>query len=356
MSGVLKIEIKESEAELLELLKSQREGKRRQRIQMLYWLKTSQAETEGHLAVMLGYHRTTVARWLAKYRQGGIKTLLEITKSPGRKKAIPDEIKEQLKLELKDPEGFRSYGEIQTWLKVMFELEVSYTVVHKLVRYQLKSKLKVPRPVNIKQVTGAVEEFKKNLSSSLTQILKPLENLIKNYRKVRYWCQDESRIGLITMKGRKITCQGVQPIGVEQLTFDYLWLYGLVEPLTGESFFYEFSHLDSIGFERYLELFAEEMASDFHIIQLDNGGLHQALNLAIPENVVLLFQPPYSPQVNPIERLWKELKKDLKWEIFPNLEHLRTSLAKILNDLTSEAIASLTGWQFIRDALSVANI
>ena len=84
-----------------------------------------------------------------------------------------------------------------------------------------------------------------------------------------------------------------------------MWLYGLVEPMSGKSFFYEFCHLDSICFEKYLELFSEEYSNDFHIIQLDNGSFHQALNLSIPDNIMLLFQPPYTPQVNPIERLWR---------------------------------------------------
>ncbi|NEQ78091.1 MAG: hypothetical protein F6K23_36920 [Okeania sp. SIO2C9] len=44
-------------------------------------------------------------------------------------------------------------------------------------------------------------------------------------------------------------------------------------------------------------------SNEFQLIQLDNGGLHKALSLNIPENVILLFQPGYSPQVNPIERL-----------------------------------------------------
>jgi transposase len=81
--------------------------------------------------------------------------------------------------------------------------------------------------------------------------------------------------------------------------------------MTGESFFYEFCHLDSICFEKYLELFAQKFSKDFHVIQLDNGPLHQALDLAIPDNVAILFQPPYSPQVNSIERLWKAIKKEL---------------------------------------------
>ena len=148
----------------------------------------------------------------------------------------------------------------------------------------------------------------------------------------------------------------MQPVGVEQWQFEYLWLYGLIEPQTGESFFYEFGHLDSICFEKYLELFAQKYPNDFHIIQLDNGGLHQALDLAIPENVLLLFQPPYCPQVNPIERFWKELKKKLRWQLFDNLDELRNNLSKQINQLTPEFISSISGWTFILEALSVANI
>jgi hypothetical protein len=66
-----------------------------------------------------------------------------------------------LQEELKDPQGFSSYKEIQLWLKAICDLDVGYTVVHKLVRYRLKAKLKVPRPVHTNQKEGVVEEFKK---------------------------------------------------------------------------------------------------------------------------------------------------------------------------------------------------
>ena len=91
-----------------------------------------------------------------------------------------------------------------------------------------------------------------------------------------------------------------------------------------------------------------------HIIQVDNGGFHSFLNLSIPENVVLLFQPAYSPELNPIERLWGYLKEQLKWLRFEQIEELRESVRKELKKLTKEIIASLTGWEFILDALSVA--
>ena len=133
-------------------------------------------------------------------------------------------------------------------------------------------------------------------------------------------------------------------------------LYGVVEPQTGAGFFYEFTHLDTVCFEKFLELFAAAYPLDLHIIQLDNGGFHSSLNLNIPENVILLFQPAYSPEVNPIERLWGYIKEQLKWLRFDGIEELREALQKELKNLTNEVIASLTGYPFILKELSVANI
>ncbi|GGA32471.1 transposase [Okeania sp. KiyG1] len=92
-------------------------------------------------------------------------------------------------------------------------------------------------------------------------------------------------------------------------------------------------------------------SNEVHIIQLDNGALHKALTLNIPENIVLLFQPTYSPQVNPIERLWQYIKEDFKWINFGSIEDLQNALTKSLNKLTQKVIARITGWEFIVDAL-----
>ena len=71
---------------------------------------------------------------------------------------------------------------------------------------------------------------------------------------------------------------------------------------------------------------------------------------------MLLFQPSYSPQVNPIERFWKELKKLMKWEIFDDLDDLRLKVCQVLDKLTPQLIQSVTGWSFIISALSVINV
>ena len=129
-----------------------------------------------------------------------------------------------------------------------------------------------------------------------------------------------------------------------------------MEPRTGESFSLEFSHSDSTCFEVYLEQLAQHYPHQLHVIQLDQGSLHRAKTLQLPDNVVLLFQPPHSPQLNPIERLWQHLKDHLSWQIFDRLEDLREALSERLKALTPAVIASLTGYDFILSALKNANV
>ncbi|MFM7425963.1 MAG: transposase [Elainella sp.] len=79
-----------------------------------------------------------------------------------------------------------------------------------------------------------------------------------------------------------------------------------------------------------------------NVIQLDQAPAHSSDMLTIPENVVLLFQPPHSPELNPIERVWQDLKSDLKGEVFTKLNDLRTAIREVLGYMSPEWLASLT--------------
>jgi len=165
MTGVVKINITETADQLKRLLKQQKTAFALERIQALYLLKTQQVETVQHLAGVMGRSRVTVQRWLRRYRERGLNGLLEHHRSTGRPKMIPQKTRERLKLELLDPKGFESYAEVQTWLKASEGIDASYKVVHDTVRYQLKAKLKVPRPQSVKQSVEAKENLKKNCLS-----------------------------------------------------------------------------------------------------------------------------------------------------------------------------------------------
>ena len=173
--------------------------------------------------------------------------------------------------------------------------------------------------------------------------------------EIRYFAQDESRFGLKTLIGRLITACGVKPIGQWQWLFQAFWLYGAVEPATGEAFFLQFSHVDTECYQRFLNEFSKAYPDSLNIVQVDNGRFHTSKDLVVPDNVVLLFQPPYCPELNPIERLWEYLKADLKWASFRTLDQLQTKVDQLLAQLTPEIIASITGYSFILDALSALN-
>jgi hypothetical protein len=174
-------------------------------------------------------------------------------------------------------------------------------------------------------------------------------------RPIRYFAQDESRFGLKTLIGRLITACGVKPIGQWQWLFQAFWLYGAVEPSTGESFFLQFSHVDTQCYQWFLDEFSKAYPDSLNILQVDNGRFHIGKDLIVPENVILLFQPPYCPELNPIERLWEYLKADLKWASFKTLTELQTKVDQLLAELTPEVIASITGYSFILNSLSALN-
>ena len=116
MSGVVKIEITESAETLKKLLINASTPQEKERIQTIYWLKTQTVKTVKEIAIMLGRNRVTIQKWLHKYRTDGINLLLESKKNKGgRPRAIPAQAIAKLKKELKNPEGFQSYSEIQLW-------------------------------------------------------------------------------------------------------------------------------------------------------------------------------------------------------------------------------------------------
>ncbi len=107
----------------------------------------------------------------------------------------------------------------------------------------------------------------------------------------------------------------------------------------------------------FLEHFSQEYQDEIHIIQLDNAPCHTAHKLIVPDNVILLFQPPYCPELNPIEkdcganrirpfkvrRVWQYIKQQLKNLFFSSLDDVKYKVANILNSLSDDIIHSLTG-------------
>lgn len=356
MTGLLKIDIAESVEELRDLMKQQETSLNFAKVQSLYLLKINAVETVRYLAILVGRSERTAHRWLSSYREGGIERLLWEPEPQGRPKKVSVEEVAMIQNELKDPQGFTSYKEIHFWASIFQGIEASYMTIYRLVKEELQAKLKVARPQCLKQLPGEVEAFKNNLPTALKELQEKESEKIKKYEKVRYWCQDESRFGCHTIVRRKITLKGVKPIGTFQYNFKVTWMYGAIEPRSGQSFFYEFSHLDGNCFNQFLRLFSESFPEELHIIQVDNAPAHISSELIVPDNVILFYQPSHCPEVNPIERLWLYLKNFLCWQSFDSLDNLRAKLYPILNSLSHDTIGYLTGWSWILRSLYLSGL
>jgi len=102
---------------------------------------------------------------------------------------------------------------------------------------------------------------------------------------------DDSRFGLKPICCKRITASGVAPVALQQWRFEWRWLYGLVNPLSGESFFWEYSGLDQRCFEHVLAQFAQQYPDEQHMLQMDQSAVHRATTLAIPAAVTLPTVP-----------------------------------------------------------------
>ena len=163
MCRVFKFEVLESPETLEALLNQEKDVRRRERLQFLYWYKTGQAKTRQALGKLLNRSQFAIGQWINTYRHRGLNGLLHLNYRGGNlAPSIPVEIQYQLKEKLAQPEGFASYKAVQVWLQEKYGLEVPYSTVFGTVKYRLQADLKVPRPYAADHDPEAVEEFKKN--------------------------------------------------------------------------------------------------------------------------------------------------------------------------------------------------
>jgi hypothetical protein len=104
---------------------------------------------------------------------------------------------------------------------------------------------------------------------------------------------------------------------------------------------------DTAMMNLFLEHVSQTYAQFFIVMQVDGAGWHHSDELVVPSNMRLIAQPPYSPEVNPVEHVWDELReKYFHNRAFPSLESLIDVLCQGLNDLAADPkhLRSLTGF------------
>lgn len=160
--------------------------------------------------------------------------------------------------------------------------------------------------------------------------------------------QDESRFGLLTILRRRITAKGVKPVAPFLHRFDNLYLFGAFSPITGAACLLEMPQCNAHTFQLFLDQLSQQNPSEFKILILDNGAFHHAACLKIPDNIALIFLPPFSPELNPAEKMWRYFKDRVSMTAYQSLEQLQQHLSDLVNSLTSNTIQSICGNQFYK--------
>lgn len=281
----------------------------------------------GEIAKYVGHSRSTVQEWFEAFREGGLDRLLEDKRvnNHGPEGLLVGDAKERLCKELSGGR-FRTAPQIQRWLKEELGIEAALPTIYTWLG-KFGARLRVPRPSHIKKSPTATQAFKEELAQKLHSLG------IADHKPVRLWVLDEMRFGLHSF-GRKVWVSGDQrPVYPSQQRYQWGYLYGAVGVGHGRSEFLLSETVDQEHLAAYYQQIADSDLAAVHVVIQDGAGFHlRDGDSRLPENLRIITLPPYSPELNPVEKLWDQIKDTLCNRAFRTIEQLQETVTEWLED------------------------
>jgi transposase len=106
-------------------------------------------------------------------------------------------------------------------------------------------------------------------------------------------------------------------------------------------------HCNTETFQIFLNEFSQKIPDEFAIILLDNGSFHKGHTLIIPENIALLFIPPYSPELNPAEKIWWKMKRSFSGKLHKTLDEVSEFIKNQVKILQEDLIRKTCGFEYV---------
>lgn len=243
----------------------------------------------------------TLLNWIVLFNERGIDGLIE-KKSPGAPPIIDSQqssdYKELIEKPAKANQTHWTAKKFHGYLKDKFKLEISYRSV---VRWLHKENfaLKIPRPWSDKQDEKKRQEYLSNLNS-----------LLEN-PEIDIWFLDETGVEADPRPRRRWATKGKELRVTKNGGHTRMNVAGMVCPRTGNFYALEFTHVDREVFQVFLDHANEDIKLERpkNIVVCDNATWHKS-KLLDWGNFEVIFLPPYSPDLNPIERLWQIMKAE----------------------------------------------
>lgn len=174
-------------------------------------------------------------------------------------------------------------------------------------------------------------------------------------KKPRLMFQDEARFGRMSRPRRCWAPPGTRPVMQNGYEREFTYVYGAVSPMEGDFDHMVCEKMNTEEMGRFLTQISDKYPQDFIMMVLDGASSHKAKALAVPGNIHLIPLPAYSPQLNPQENIWDEIReKNFPNRVYSSMEAVKSQLATGLENFAAvpSKVTSLTAWHWIRKALS----
>jgi transposase len=190
--------------------------------------------------------------------------------------------------------------------------------------------------------------FLKNLPEQINKIKTTTE------RPVRLFFQDEGRFGRISQLQRCWGPKGKRAVVPAQHIRQYTYTFTAIEPATGQSVSLILPWVNGETMSLFLAEMSQRYPQEHLVVVLDGAGWHKSRSLVVPEHMTLVFLPPYSPELNPVEQLWKLLRgKYFANKLFKSMKALEDTLVKALRWVESswETVRAFSLYSWIQCAI-----
>ena len=153
---------------------------------------------------------------------------------------------------------------------------------------------------------------------------------------------DEARFGTHSKQGHGWFDTGKRSRVKVKLGFKNFYAYSSIEPATGEAFSLILPKVNT----EMMNIYLQEMSQMYHgeeiTLVMDGAGWHKSRSLIIPENIYIICLPPYSPELNPVERFWLFIKSNtIRNKIYTSLKDLENAVCNCLNSAPSSSVAQI---------------
>lgn len=193
--------------------------------------------------------------------------------------------------------------------------------------------------------------FRQNFTTLVEEALQSRDP--EDDRPVLKMAQDEACFGRISTIIRSWAPKHIRPLTPRQIVREYIYAYAVVAPKEGKMTSLILPSADTSMMNVFLQHVSHTFSKYFLVIQVDQAGWHSSKELIIPENIRLVPQPAYSPELNPVEHIWEEVReKAFSNRIFESLNAVIDTLCDQLLRLedNSALLHSMTYFPHFRMA------